>query len=708
MRTWQVRFLNTTCQVQGFTLIAQNPMMDLTGLLNSNNYRLRKANFHLVTCTLKNLRVHMKYILSGLLVLLVGNVSAQPRLPKIFGDNMVLQRNAPLRIWGWASPAETITIQFHNQSKTVQTNAGGNWEAVLAAEPAGGPYGLQVKGKTTITLQGILMGDLWVCSGQSNMEMPVNSGWGKVLNAEEEVSTANYPFIRLFTVEKNVEGQPVPDIKGGAWQTCSPQSVAAFSAVGYFFGRSLHQELKVPIGLISSNWGGTNIESWISYSGFKSEPYYKELVALAPEQSTAAMNAKREKKLHEYLKTVQLDRIDTTGMSQWPAADFDDSKWNSMKAPLLWENQKPSINIDGILWLRKDVAVDEADAGKPAVLKLAMIDDNDVTYINGIKVGGSTGYNVPRVYNINAGVLKKGKNTIAVRVEDTGGGGGIYGEQDCSLTIEGKATSLAGDWKYQVEKMIVPGLGPNDYPSILYNAMIHPIEKLSVKGAIWYQGENNAGRAVEYRKALPLLINDWRKRFQQPAMPFYYVQLTSFSADNGNSNKGSTWAELREAQAMATALPNTGMAVTIDVGEAADIHPRNKQEVGKRLAGLALQKTYGINKVASGPVYKNMQVQGNKAVIQFAGVGKGLTAKQDAITGFEIAGADQHFYPAKANIAGATVVLSAGEVVKPVAVRYAWADDDSNANLFNKEGFPAAPFRTDNWKAKTEGVKYKP
>lgn len=651
----------------------------------------------------------MKNILLGFAVLLTGTTIAQPRLPKIFGDSMVLQRNAPLRIWGWASPAESITIQFHNQSKTVQANASGAWEAVLAAEPAGGPYQLQVKGKTTITLQGLLLGDLWVCSGQSNMEMPVNSGWGKVVNAEEEVSTASYPAIRLFTVEKNIEGQPVDDVKGGKWETCSPQSVAAFSAVGYFFGRTLHQELKVPIGLISSNWGGTNIESWISNTGFKSEPYYKELVALAPVQSTAEMKANREKKLQEYLKTVQLDKIDISDVSQWPQAEYDDSKWNTMKAPLLWENQKPSINIDGLVWLRKEVVIDEADAGKPAVLKLAMIDDNDVTYVNGVKVGGITGYNVPRVYNINTGVLKKGKNVIVVRVEDTGGGGGIYGEQaDCSLTIEGKTVSLAGDWKYRVEKMIVPGLGPNDYPSILYNAMIHPIEKLSIKGAIWYQGENNAGRAVEYRKAMPLLINDWRKRFQQPNLPFYYVQLTSFNSANGNSNDGSTWAELREAQTMATSLPNTGMAVTIDIGDSKDIHPRNKQDVGKRLAGLALQKTYGISKIASGPVYKSMQVQGNKAVIQFTGVGKGLTSTQGVVSGFEMAGADQRFYPAKATVAGTTVVLLADEVTNPVAVRYGWADDDSNANLFNKEGFPAAPFRTDNWKAKTEGVKYKP
>lgn len=654
----------------------------------------------------------MKKIVSILFLLQTGLLNAQLRLPKIFGDSMVLQRNAPLRIWGWASPAESITIQFHNQNKTVLTDAGGNWEAVLAPEAAGGPYQLRVKGKTDITLKGILMGDIWVCSGQSNMEMPLN-GWGQVLNYEQEIATANYPSIRLFTVEKDVQGQPVADVKGGTWQTCSPQNIPPFSAVGYFFGRALHQQLKVPIGLINSSWGGTNIESWISYTGFRNEPYYKELVKLAPERSTAELSAVKEKILRDYLTSVQLDKIDTTGLSQWPAVEYDDAKWNSMPVPALWENQQPALKIDGFMWLRKEVVIDEADAGKPAALKLAMIDDNDITYVNGIKVGGVIGYNVPRVYNINAGVLKKGKNIIAVRVEDTGGGGGMYGEPaDCSLTLDGKTIALAGPWKYRVEKILEnPGVGPNDYPAILYNAMIHPIEKLSVKGAIWYQGENNAGRAVEYRKAMPLLINDWRKCFHQPAMPFYFVQLASYNAGNGNSNQGSTWAELREAQSMAAALPNAGMAVTIDIGDPKDIHPRNKQDVGRRLAALALQRTYGIRMTASGPVYKTMQVQGNKAVIRFTGIGHGLTVKQPSATtvsGFEVAGADQRFYPAKGTIAGTTVIVSADEVAKPVAVRYAWADDAGNANLFNKEGFPASPFRTDNWKAKTEGVHYTP
>jgi sialate O-acetylesterase len=309
--------------------------------------------------------------------------------------------------------------------------------------------------------------------------------------------------------------------------------------------------------------------------------------------------------------------------------------------------------------------------------------------------------------------LKKGKNIIAVRVEDTGGGGGIHGDAaECSLVIDGRSLALAGTWKYQIESVRMNmGVGPNDYPSVLYNAMIHPLEKLAIKGAIWYQGENNAGRAIEYRQAMPLLINDWRKRWQQPAMPFYFVQLASYNAGNGNSNQGSNWAELREAQTLAAALPNSGMAVTIDVGDPLDIHPRNKQDVGKRLAALALKKTYGINTPASGPVYKSMQVQGNNIIVQFINAGQGLTTKPSAgntLSGFEIAGADQRFYPAKATIAGTTVTVTSPDVAKPVAVRYAWADDASNAALFNKDGFPAAPFRTDNWKAKTEGIRYTP
>lgn len=651
-----------------------------------------------------------KTITLFLAVQLVTHTNAQLRLPKIFGDSMVLQRNAPLRVWGWAAPAEAITVQFHQQQRSVKADGAGKWEAVLLPEQAGGPYDLQVTGRSTITLHGILMGDLWVCSGQSNMEMPVK-GWSQVVNADQEIAAADYPSIRLFTVEKDVQGQPVADVKSGTWQTCSPQSIPPFSAVGYFFGRMLHQQLHIPIGLINSTWGGTDIESWISRKGFESEPYYKWLLTLAPERSNAGMTAIKDRQMQAYLASMQLNTIDTAAIKQWPSIDFDDNQWRQMKVPELWESQLPGPRFDGVIWLRKEIIIEEADAGKPALLHVGMVDDNDVTYVNGVQVGSLQGYNVKRVYNIPGSLLKKGKNVIAVRVQDTGGGGGIYGETaDCVLKIDEKNIPLVGQWKFRIESVQMnTGTGPNDYPSLLYNAMIHPLEKLAIKGAIWYQGENNAGRAWEYRKAMPLLINDWRKRFDQPAMPFYFVQLTSFNAGNGNSNRGSSWAELREAQTMATTLPNTGMAVTLDIGNSKDIHPHNKQDVGKRLALLALQKTYGKRLVASGPVYKSMQVKGNRAVVQFINTGKGLTiSSNNGINGFEVAGADQHFYPAKATITGAAIIVSAPEVTTPAAVRYGWADDDSEAALFNKDGLPAAPFRTDNWKTITKGKKYTP
>lgn len=641
--------------------------------------------------------------------LAAGGANAQLQLPRIFSDSMVLQRNQPIKVWGWAKQGDRITVKFHNQQQQALANASGSWQAVLKPETAGGPYNLQVN---NIILKGILVGDIWVCSGQSNMEMPVK-GWSSVYNADEEIAQANYPNIRLITVEKNVQGLPVDDLKGGKWETCNPQSVQPFSAVGYFFGRELYRQTKVPIGLINSSWGGTDIESWISRAGFKSDPYFNERIGQAPEKSSADLTAEREKKTRAWIASLKIDAAEVAKLSQWKNTDYDDAAWPQIQVPDLWEHQQPGAQFDGIIWYRKEITLDETDAGKPAQLQLAMIDDNDETYVNGVKVGGINGYNVKRVYTVDASLLKKGKNVIAVRVEDTGGGGGIYGEPaDCVFTIGDKKISLADTWKYQMQEARTNGngVGPNDYPSVLYNGMIHPFEQLAIKGVIWYQGENNAGRAIEYRKAMPLLIKDWRMRFKENNMPFYIVQLASFGASNGNSEKGSTWAELREAQAMATTSPNTGMAVTIDIGDAADIHPRNKQDVGKRLAALALQKNYGFTKIVTSPQYKSMQVTGNEVVVQFISTGKGLMAKpgSTAIEGFEIAGADQRFYPAKAVIEGDKVKLSAPEVAQPVVARYAWMDDAGKANVFNKEGFPLAPFRTDNWKAITDEGHYKP
>lgn len=644
-------------------------------------------------------------------MLSVANAKAQPRLPEIFGDSMVLQRNVPLRIWGTASPGEQVTVRLHHQKKTTRAGGTGNWQVTLAPEEAGGPYDLAVAGRETIVLRGVLTGDIWFCSGQSNMEFPVK-GWSGVPGADEVVSKALHPQVRLYTVPRNVAALPSPQSDEASWKSCSPASIPSFSAVAYFFGRRLQQELNVPIGLIHSSWGGTQIESWISHAALAQDDHYKTLMQAIPERSMEQLAAARKQKEDEYLRQLQQYMPDVADSAAWKSADYDHGKWPEMRLPGLWETQPPLSRLDGVVWFRKTVFIRDEDAGLPAALQLGKIDDSDQTFLNGSPLGTGRGWNVDRHYTIGAGQLKAGKNVIAVKVEDTGAGGGIWGDSsELSMTVNGHHYSLAGNWAYGIQEVlqIRTGIGPNDYPSVLYNGMVHPFGGLNIKGVIWYQGEANASTGYEYRYALPLLINDWRNLFRNREMPFYFVQLTSFNANNGNSNNGSAWAEIRESQATALSLPRTGMAVTIDVGEAKDIHPRNKKDVGERLAALALRDAYGKAVTASGPVYQSSATEGGRIRIRFSSTGTGLAIRPGSavLSGFEVAGEDRKFYPAEATIAGNGVTVQSSQVAKPVAVRYAWADDAGNANLCNKEGLPAGPFRTDNWPGITVNNRYK-
>jgi sialate O-acetylesterase len=644
----------------------------------------------------------------GLISLLA---QSQLQMPAIFTDSMVLQRDAPIRIWGNARPGEKVTAVFRQQHKTVAADAKGKWTIILSAEKAGGPYDLTVSAGSSLVFKGILMGDIWVCSGQSNMEFPVK-GWSSVNNAEQEIASANYPRIRLYTVEKNVSALPTGELKG-KWETCSPSSIPLFSAVGYFFGRALQKELDVPVGLINATWGGTPIETWISREGFGKDPYYASVMIKAPELPIEALIGQRRNKEQAYVESLQKGLPGLADSAHWKERNYDDAKWSTMPVPGLWESQPGLSRLDGVVWFRTEVELSAADLAGEATVHLGMIDDRDDTYLNGERIGGMNGWSTERSYRIRNGLLKPGKNIIAVRVEDGGNGGGIYGDSSqLYLSSNSKRFPLSSQWRYRIQDVLHSsnGIGPNDYPSLLYNGMIHPIERLQVKGVIWYQGEANTSTAYEYRKAMSLLIRDWRMRFSNPAMPFYFVQLTSFNAANGNSNSGSTWAELRESQAAALQLPGTGMAVTIDIGDAADIHPRNKQDVGERLALLALKNTYKKPVGASGPVYKLMKMSGSSIEVDFSSAVNGLVVKgHAALQGFEIAGADKRFYPAEAVvISGGRVKVSSASVAQPVAVRYAWADDAGNANLFNSEGLPAAPFRTDVWPGITISNKYDP
>lgn len=647
-----------------------------------------------------------KYLFSVLALISSVQLFADITLPKIFGDNMVLQRNKPIPIWGWGKPNEKITIRFNHQTKNVTTDLNGNWKTTLDKEIAGGPYQLVLKGLNTVTFKNVMVGEVWICSGQSNMEMPIE-GWGKINNYQEEIAAAKYPLIRHIKIPNTVSSTPQKDIPQGEWKVCSPQTAGDFTATGYFFARELYDQLKVPIGLINTSWGGTHVETWTSREGFESSDEFKSMIAKMPVLNLDSLAALRKEEVMKNLQKLQGSLPAQSETTSWKG-DMDDSSWPQMALPSLWENKQLG-ELDGIVWFRKTIEVSQEDAGKEATLELAMIDDNDVTYVNGTKVGETNSYNQHRKYTIPAGVLKAGKNVISVRVEDTGGGGGIYGDTAAmKLSIDGNVVSLAGDWKFKVEQMNASAstVGPNSYPTLLFNAMVNPLIPYAFEGVIWYQGEANADRAYQYRKAFPLMITDWRNHWNAGNFPFYYVQLASFNAANGNSKNGSTWAELREAQTMALSLPNTGMAVTADIGNSKDIHPKNKQDVGKRLAAIALNKVYNKNNVYSGPMYQSMKVEGNKIVISFTNLGGGLTSKGSELKGFEISGMNGQFYPAVATIDNNRVVVENETVRFPAAVRYGWKDDAGEDNLFNKDGFPASPFRTDKWKGITEGVKF--
>lgn len=636
-------------------------------------------------------------------------VSANVRLPKFFSDNMVLQRSKPINIWGWASPKEKITIQFNHQTKTTKAANTGKWLVMLDAETAGGPYRLTVSGKNKIIINNVLVGEVWVCSGQSNMEMPI-AGWGQIFNYEEEIKNADYPLIRQFDVPNTVSFTPQEDVSGGDWKICNSTNAGEFSAAAYFFARELYNHLKVPIGLINSTWGGTQCESWTSQQGFAESDEYKNIADVIKSGDIQTVLKNRNETKIKNLEKLTTS-VNQSEITRWKNADFDDSQWKQLKAPGIWEGQGLD-DLDGVVWYRKTIFIKDEDIAKAATLQLAKIDDNDETFVNGTNIGSTAGWDIERKYTIPAGILKAGKNVIAIKITDNGGSGGIYGDTAALKLITGNETiSLAGDWKYNIESVIKPTvvIGPNDFPTVLFNGMINPLIPYTFKGVIWYQGESNEARAYQYRKIFPLMITDWREHWNAGNFPFFFVQLSTFGSANANSNNGSRWGELRESQAKTLALPNTGMVVTTDIGNPANIHPKDKQDVGKRLAAVALHDVYSKQGEYMSPLYQSMKVDGNKIILSFSHAENGwfVKDKYGYLKGFEIAAADKKFYPAKAIFDGdKIVVFQDGIVENPVAVRYNWADDASEGNVYNKEMFPLAPFRTDDWKGITDEVKF--
>lgn len=647
-----------------------------------------------------------------LLFVCVGAVRAEVRLPAIISDNMVLQQATKVRIWGNARAGERVIVTFQNKSAEAVADAQGRWQVFVGPLKSGGPASeLTVKGDNTLTIKNVLVGEVWLCSGQSNMEWPL----ANTIASAETMAQANYPEIRMFRVEHQTSAEPLADLEGH-WVVTTPDEVAHFSAVGYFFGRELYQRLKVPIGLINSSWGGTPAEAWTSHDALVASPELKPILDRYASSLNIAPQAKEAyaRALDEWeQKNLYIDtgnKGEALGYAD-PATSTAD--WSKMDLPQQFETA--GMLIDGAVWFRRVLELPESWAGKDLVLNLTPIDDQDVTYFNGKKVGSigretPNSYMVPRKYVVPGTLVHGGRNVIAVRVFDSAGEGGFSRGGAMSIAPKGAAESdvisLRGAWEYKVELALEPkhpdwgsrpeavGVSNQNNPSVLYNAMIAPLIPFAIRGAIWYQGESNAGRAYQYRTLFPIMIRNWRSAWGHD-FPFYFVQLANWHANKAEPDE-SDWAELREAQTMTLREPHTGMAVTIDIGDENDIHPRNKLDVGRRLAAWALAGTYGQKVIPSGPLFDRFTIKGDKVRIRFKH-GAGLkTSDGGAVKGFAIAGEDRRFVWAEARIDGDTVIVSSSKVMKPVAVRYGWADNPI-ANLYNSAGFPASPFRTDDW-----------
>ncbi len=653
--------------------------------------------------------MYFRYILvfSLLLAVFSERGNAQITLPAIIGDHMVLQQQSNVPLWGWAQPGQTVRVtgSWDNQNMSTKTDGSGRWELKIKTPDAGGPYTVEIQANEKITLQNVMIGEVWLCSGQSNMEMPLK-GWPNepIAGSEGAIERANYPEIRLFTVERKTAFEPQKDCHG-VWQSCSPETAGDFSATGFFFGQDLYKKLKVPIGLIHSSWGGTPAEAWTSQSFINQIPYFH----------TSTGNCDpvefRNRKLKEY-ESIQTAWLQNLGVSKperspdWSLPDYNDESWNEVQVPASW-NEAEIGHYEGLVELRYEFRIPMGWTKRDMILELGPIDEMDNTWVNGVLVGSHLNvydWAAVRSYTLPAGTLKKGKNVIAVQVVNTSGLGGINGEKSMlKLHPAGKkifSKSIAGKWTYrkvkafnQVEPMPwCNNCGVPQSPTTLYNGMIAPLIPYRIKGAIWYQGESNRYDGPLYEDIFGTMIENWRHDWGQGSFPFYFVQIAPYTYRDAFDT-----GLLREAQANSLKLKNTGMVVTMDIGSLQSIHPPDKKSVGIRLSAWALAKDYSFsNLYYSGPLYKSFTIEDGQIRVQFNYTCGGLKSDGGPLRHFLIAGADRKFVPASAKIVKNELIVFSKEVRNPVAVRFGWGNTDQT-NLFNLAGLPAGPFRTDDW-----------
>jgi sialate O-acetylesterase len=623
---------------------------------------------------------------------------ARLQLTRLMTDGMVMQRDARVPVWGRAMPGDDVVVTFDGQSYTAHTESSGDWSVALPPMTAGGPHEMTVTdGADHITIHDILVGDVWVCSGQSNMEWSVVDA----IHGAQEVAAAHDPEIRHFKVPKSWAAHPDSDVDGGPWEPADPEHVGHFTAVGYFFARELRKTVHVPIGLLNTSWGGSRIEPWMSAAALHLD-------------ATGIAEVLRQDSLHQAqvldslrsrvgdLPSSDVGLVD--GKAVWADPALDDSRWAMIDVPKLWP-QAGYDGFDGVAWYRTAFSLTADEVASGIRLSLGAIDNSDITWVNGVEVGRKeNAWNLPRVYAVPAAALRAGRNVITIRVQNYSGGGGIYGDPSLLyVDVNGAHRPLPGEWRFKIGQYIArDDTHKNQVPTLLYNKMVYPILPFPIKGVLWYQGEANTHTlddARAYRGLFADMITSWRREWRQPSFPFVWVQLANFMAADSAPSQ-STWALLRESQHAALSLPNTGEAVIIDLGDANDIHPRDKQDVGARLALAARHVAYGENGIVySGPTLRRSHVQHGRMVLEFDHVGGGLVTKGplNGVKGFAIAGADQRFVWADAAIKGDHVIVWSDSVRDPIAVRYAWGNNPAAANLYNRDGLPAVPFRTDQW-----------
>ena len=627
-------------------------------------------------------------------ILLYHFTQAQIRLPMLISDNMVLQRDSKIKLWGWASPGEKITLKFNNKIyKTIAKNDG-KWDISLPPQLAGGPFEMNLEGTNKINLKNILFGDVWLCSGQSNMVINMERVKEKY---PEDIANADYPQIRNFFIPTATQlNTPQEDLPISTWKQANPLDVLQFGAVTFFFARQLYEKYKVPIGIINSSVGGTPIEAWTSEEGFKEMPVITSLIQ--KNKDTAYIHATNRAAASARVMNASTDK----GLEE-PVRWFDEKyipkNWRNINIPGYWEDQGLN-NFNGVVWYRKEIILPPSLAGKAAKIFMGRIVDADEMYFNGIKVGNITYQYPPRRYQVPQGTLKAGKNVLTIRVTNTNGKGGFVPDKRYELVCEDFALDLKGTWQYKVGEAFRPsspgpnGINAQNQPTALYNAMIAPITSYPVKGFLWYQGESNAGAPGNYDRLLSGLIYDWRNKWHLSDAPFLFVQLPNFM-DYSYVPSESNWAILRNNQRKALTAPNTAMVVATDCGEWNDIHPLNKKDIGLRLALAAEKLAYHENIEYSGPLYESATIDWDTIILTFTHTGSGMISNDgEPLRYFSIAGADKKFIWAYAKIKGNTVLVWHDHIPNPKYVRYNWADNP-DGNLYNKEGLPASGFKTD-------------